>query len=372
MITTISLPLVDIEEARDGDEVSVQVFASRLLIPTPETVEVIKTALMERYRNFNIIEEEWTILISPLTGKLKLKVNTQNDNENDENNDLITYSSKQPYENNDLIVHDPRDTTSRNLGTEGEAEVYNRLVNLFPKLEVKMVSEVAHVADIHIVDEIRNITFIVEVKNKTRLTAEDIDKFKRDLVDMTKASTNRVIGLFISLICPIPRLGLVNIGTDSCYLAKEYTSDTCIDLVVRTYRSVYTKRETTNKTDSVKYDIPINVYKLLSELRMQSAAIESAKEIYCKQIEINKQSTANMYDLLAKADMQKHLIDFINNEFGDVVGSVNIVNNDEELLRDYLSSRTRKTIRQRDIRSLFPSVTSTLTLDEIWTRYGPQ
>ena len=245
------------------------------------------------------------------------------------------------------------------LGKTGEEYVYDLILKAFPRFENILVSETSHVADIHSVDVNNKLMFVYEVKNKKGLTVEDINKFDRDLKLLKRCHPNyKVIGIFTSLNVPIPKIGHVGIEFDRCYLSEGYVSIECLKLVIGMYTAIFSKVE--KPKEKVNYEIPTSVYKLLSELRSQYVDLTSAQEIYKEQLEMNKKSSSFMMDLLAKTNIQIHFINFINNEFKDVLDNeeaqAELNNMDEERLREYIKSTPRSKITKKYILETYPSI----------------
>lgn len=245
------------------------------------------------------------------------------------------------------------------LGKTGEEYVYGLILKAFPRFENILVSETSHVADIHSVDVNNKLMFVYEVKNKKGLTVEDINKFDRDLNALKRCHPNyKVIGIFTSLNVPIPKIGRVGIEFDKCYLSEGYVSIECLKLVIGMYTAIFSKVE--KPKEKVNYEIPTSVYKLLSELRSQYVDLTLTQEIYKEQLEMNKKSSSFMMDLLAKTNLQIHFINFINNEFKDVIDNeetqAELNNMDEERLRKYIRSTPRSKITKKYILENYPSI----------------
>ena len=187
-----------------------------------------------------------------------------NDNNDDENDDEIMVSIPEPESEvveRSFNIHEQDDeqivnkqiipekdemfvkmmneknnaNTSQHLGVIGEKYVLDLLHQIRPKNETLLVSTMAHVADLHSIDYIHNLFWMIEVKNKSTLTPEDVDKFKRDLARMTQQHANdklKVIGLFLSLrSTSIPKIGDLFISGNEIYLSKSYFSDESLKIV---------------------------------------------------------------------------------------------------------------------------------------------
>lgn len=267
----------------------------------------------------------------------------------------------------------PLTYASTHLGVMGESNVTDRLTKLFPKMLIEHVSSTPHVGDIHMSDLKRNIKFMIEVKNKTSLTKEDIDKFESDLTNVTEKTDLRVIGVFLSLRSTIPRFGSCVIQHDRCYLAQSYTSDEALTMIVDVYRSLFHPIETT--TEKVEYVVPDNVKELLFRLKNEHQSLASMRSMIEQQLQFNVTSSENMRNLLMKLDLQKQLIMFIDRSFGEIIDEdvrhEVVVANDEEQLREYINSTPVKQIRKAYITEHFSTVNglNRMKLADIITRY---
>lgn len=282
---------------------------------------------------------------------------------------------EQPLADSSLLtVPEPR-CSAPELGDIGESIIFNHLQSLFPKLELRLVSATSHVADIHLIDENTNTCFVFEVKNKTALTRDDLSKFDSDLENIRTRQlyTNMsIVGVFVSLRAPIPRYGDCFISNDVCYLSQNFLSDECLYMVIDMYRNIVRKLKPKTEKKTIAYQIPENVYTLIARLRSEYSSLNTSREYYMKQIEINRQSSGMMQELLCKTDIQLQFIDFINREFSDVIDVVNVQSDDETRLREYL--QTNKRVLKKDLISMFPSMTilRNMKLDEIKSRFGMQ
>ena len=127
------------------------------------------------------------------------------------------------------------ENTSQHLGVIGEKYVLDLLHQIRPKNETLLVSTMSHVADLHSIDQIHNLFWMIEVKNKSTLTTEDVNKFKRDLARITQQQANnklKVIGLFLSLrSTSIPKIGDLFISGNEIYLSKSYFTNESLKIV---------------------------------------------------------------------------------------------------------------------------------------------
>jgi len=256
---------------------------------------------------------------------------------------------------------------SHALGDEGEQLVFKQLQRLFPTFETRLVSSIAHVADIHLIDE--NRCFVFEIKNKSSVSNDDLVKFDSDLATLSSKNDMQYIGVFISLRSPIVKFGKCFIANDRCYLAQEYANDECLKLVIDMYRNIICKTRSYELVETKKFEIPANVYTLISRLRAEYSTLNSNRDYYTQQLEFNRKSSGLMNELLARVDVQLHFIDFINKEFAELPTVDVPVNEDEERLKEYL--KTNRKPLKRELLIQFPSLTCirNMSMKEIKERY---
>ena len=256
---------------------------------------------------------------------------------------------------------------SHALGDEGEQLVFKQLQRLFPTFETRLVSSIAHVADIHLIDE--NRCFVFEIKNKSSVSNDDLVKFDSDLATLRSKNDMQYIGVFISLRSPIVKFGKCFIANDRCYLAQEYANDECLKLVIDMYRNIICKTRSYEPVETKKFEIPANVYTLISRLRAEYSTLNSNRDYYTQQLEFNRKSSGLMNELLARVDVQLHFIDFINKEFAELPTVDVPVNEDEERLKEYL--KTNRKPLKRELLIQFPSLTCirNMSMKEIKERY---
>ena len=126
------------------------------------------------------------------------------------------------------IIDNQKSSKSQELGVIGETEIFEMIKNCFPEYENLLVSKTSHQADIHSIDRTNNILYAYEIKNKLSITSEDLSKFENDLKTISDQQLDlKVIGIFISLHAPVPRIGNLSIKPDKCYLTQEYVNNEC-------------------------------------------------------------------------------------------------------------------------------------------------
>lgn len=265
--------------------------------------------------------------------------------------------------------------SSYQIGKTAEEEIFELLKFTFPKYVVEDTSKLSHSGDIHMHDLKNNILYMFEIKNKLTITAEDINKFERDIKTLYK-TYKRVIGVLISLKCDIPIYGELSIQNDKVYITEKYINSECLKIIIDSYESILKqKKKNKNKID---YIISENIYTLLAKLNLEYHDIMENKEIYEKQIEFNNTSTANMTKLINSLNVRQEFITFIRKEFckEDMIdeNEKQQVENDLEIIRlsQYLTSMTKSKITKSSLLSEFPKLKNLIQktkLEELISKY---
>lgn len=92
---------------------------------------------------------------------------------------------------------------SQALGVIGEEMVMDILKDSFRSYEIIKASTQGHRGDIIMRDRLLGLTIMFEVKNKLKITKDDIDKFEYDLDQVQAATGGSTYGIFVSLCCKI-------------------------------------------------------------------------------------------------------------------------------------------------------------------------
>lgn len=309
--------------------------------------------------------------------EIKIETETKPDNEPNVRPDDSSLPSHCKIEEESSIY--PNQYSSYNLGRIGEQAVLSIIEKVRPAFDSNLVSATGHVADIHSIDYKNNIQYVFEIKYKSKITKEDVNKFIRDIENIQKSelSQYRVIGFFISLNSDvIPSIGNLSISRDKIYITRNYFSENMLNLIfqfVETYISIYNEIPESNTTH-VKYELSSNVLELLVKLRSEYASLTKEMELYT-QMKINTEQNLNsIYELMSKVTLKEQFIRFINNEFSDVLPEIkeDISSNEEDKLREYMQSHKKKSIKKRDLIKLFPTMMtklSSMTLNDILAEY---
>ena len=128
-------------------------------------------------------------------------------------------------------IFDLKSTSSIKLGNKAEQD----LKELFIKLGKHCVdmSKTSHVADLWIIDEQNKILYVIESKNKGKISSDDLTKFKFDLDYINKNfktndyKTYEIIGLFVSTRGDIinQEIGSFSFGLYETYISQQYISE---------------------------------------------------------------------------------------------------------------------------------------------------
>ena len=258
------------------------------------------------------------------------------------------------------VIEEKATVGSRELGEHGELRVLRFLQSTFPKLDIRLVSNEPHVGDIHLIDDERKLLFMIEVKNKVWLSKEDIGKFRRDLNNMKKTHDEyNIVGLFISILSPIPSMGKVHIEYDCCFLGGEdMITPQSISLIVEIYSRMWMKE--TTSTTKVVYEIPPNVYSLISQLTIQSVNSERELAILDVQLKSLNEMRNNLLELQHIARIRNQFIELLRKEF-PTTDIPDITHDEEERLREWLPTQPKR-ITKKEILREFPQLHNKLSL----------
>ena len=97
--------------------------------------------------------------------------------------------------------------------------------------------------------------------------------------------------------------------------------------------------------------------------------------MYQRQIEMNNESSKLMSQLILKSDIQLEFINFINNEFKDILTDESVKSQESEdkerKLRTYLMSKPVRSIKKNAILEEFPDIPDLklMTLSAIIEKY---
>lgn len=267
----------------------------------------------------------------------------------------------------------PLTYSSYALGKMGENEIYEMFRRTFPKFETTLTNDVSHAGDLQVHDPISKITYLVEVKNKKTLTANDITKFEDDITRL-KSTSAKVVGIFLSLNSPIPKYGEMAVDLGHVYLSQHYVTPECIELAIDMFSKIVGDRMEGGSGQAVQYEIPKNVYTLVGQLQLQYHSLQRDKEDCELQIDQNGKSTQRMIAMLARIQLKLEFITFLNKEFKDVTGrqEVSMIEIEETKLRNYLAMHSNP--RKKDLIEMFPMLATrlqALTLTNIKLQFCP-
>lgn len=280
----------------------------------------------------------------------------------------------------------PEIKASQQLGVIGENEVLEYLKRHFQSgFDVERISNVGHSGDIHLTCEEKKIKFLIEVKNKTQISKDDVEKFEKDIKTVSgQYSDYRIVGLFISIRARIPGCGAYGVGYDRIWLAEEYASESSVILAINLflrYASMMTGGRVEEPARSVRYEISENVINIIAQVRAERHSLDREREICKNQIVRQQESMAEIQELLHGLDLREQFFNFLDMEFDQVIPQAGEIargrrrQEAERELRDYLASAPKSKIKVCDIRSLYgefiPEV-MTHTKDWIFQEYGPK
>ena len=345
------------------------------LIDLPEEIELPEVPIVERAMILESDNEDYTIKPT------------------DQMKDKFVHSSA-PIAANDskfisMMTTNNDKNSSQQLGVIGEHYVLELLQQIKPRNETILVSTMPHVADLHSIDYINNIFWVIEVKNKSNLTPEDVDKFKRDLERMTQQHANdklKCIGLFLSLrSTSIPKIGDLYVDGNEIYLSKTYFTPETVKIVfnfVEQYQTLLNAKnnsttltggntETTSRPAFTAEDL-----ELLALLNTEYQHLTRDIELYTS---IRSNCSANLQhveELTASARMKQRLIYCLNRQLS---ASDDIIDRTTESIQynafiDYIKTQSNKNnIKKTLILQRFPALMTSINRigwneyrDEAW------
>ena len=280
----------------------------------------------------------------------------------------------------DMMTTNNTQNGSQQLGVIGEQYVLELIQqHIRPKNETILVSSMPHVADIHSVDYINNIFWVIEVKNKSNLTPEDVDKFKRDLKRMTQQniqSNFQVVGLFLSLrSLSIPKIGDVYITGNEIYLSKTYFTPEILKIVfsfVEQWKQLLTDTTTRPQAGqasqdaiaATQYVIPAQTLELFALLNTEYQHINRDVELYDSMRHNCSENLQYIEELMISAKLKQRLIYCLNQQVSSSPIDGNIISQSTEetqynMLIDYLKGQTSKSsIKKQTILQRYPILTT--------------
>ena len=329
--------------------------------------------IVERAMNTSTLDNEYTAINSIIKPEASSKV-AANDSK------FISMMTT----NNDK-------NSSQQLGVIGERYVLELLQSIKPQNETILVSSMPHVADLHSIDYINNIFWVIEVKNKSNLTPEDVDKFRRDLERMTQQHANdklKCIGLFLSLrSTSIPKIGDLYINGNEVYLSKSYFTPETVKIVfnfVEQYQNLLNAKNGAacsssldgGSNDHTRPAFTAEDLELLALLNTEYQHLTRDIELYTS---IRSNCSANLQhieELATTARMKQRLIYCLNRQLSS---SDDIIDRTTENVQynafiDYIKTQSNKSnIKKTLILQRFPALMTSINRvgwneyrDEAW------
>ena len=301
-----------------------------------------------------------------------------NDNVTKVIEDEPTILKDEPTILKDDIIESKNTISSKEKGVIGEEAVCSLIRKINPKLDVILVSSTGHLADIHVIDYKNNIKYIVEVKYKQIITRDDIVKFEKDVESMKKSDNNKIVGLFLSINSDnIISIGRYHIDFDMIYLTSKFINEQTLSMIFDIISLEYKLSKVKQKHDetNIKYEIPPNVLHLIAQLQAEYTSINHEKETYLSMKHNTERNLCFIQELLGKLVLKEQFIKLINDEFNDIlpIVSVSVSDNEENKLREYISTTNKKDIRKKNLLTMFPVLSTQLgsmKLQDIFTKYG--
>lgn len=258
-----------------------------------------------------------------------------------------------------------KEMSSYNIGKHGETFVLDTIREVKPHYEISTVSATGHVGDIHVNDNVNMIKYLIEVKEKTVITKDDITKFDNDMKLLKQTNSlqyKNIYGIFISLETDtIPSIGKYKITNNYVYLGKSMFNKDILTIIFSMMESLCVLSEVS--TNRITYDIPVKVYELISRLRLEYNIIINEEEIYKNMITNCESNLLSVNKLQRNNMIKKDFIRFINDEFSNILPIIdNGVNRKEEdRLRAFLANKKKKDILKKTLMDDFPSFRTELS-----------
>ena len=281
---------------------------------------------------------------------------------------------------NTMMTTNNNKNSSQGLGVIGENYVLETLQHIKPSNETLLVSTMPHVADLHSIDYINNLFWVIEVKNKSNLTPEDVDKFKRDLVRMSQQHANdklKVIGLFLSLrSTSIPKIGELYISGNEIYLSKTYFSAESLKIVfnfVESYQQLFSP--TANIQDQqVITSFDSKSLELLALLNTEYQHLTRDLELYDSMRSNCSTNLQHIEELTISARMKQRLIYCLNRQ---ISSNDDVIDKSTEDVQynsfiEYVKQQpTKAAIQKKVILNRFPALM--VSINRIgWNEYRDQ
>lgn len=144
---------------------------------------------------------------------------------------------------------------SQHKGRDGEAYVAHLIGLVHPELSLMPASDHIHNTDIHALDGHSDTLYAIEVKYKEIVTARDVSKFKRDIEEISLRRDEMIIGVFISLSCPIiPGFGEYARDGNNVYLGKRYATPESLRILLD--HTLYTRSSLPTRMRLMLSDYP--------------------------------------------------------------------------------------------------------------------
>lgn len=185
--------------------------------------------------------------------------------------------------------------TSKELGIIGEEQIYNMIIEVNNKLNVKIVSSTSHCGDINVIDEKLGIYYIIEVKNKQSIDQNDINKFISD-VESNNNNLYKIFGIFMSInTINIPKKGSIYIDGNMIYLTSKYINKEVINILFNLLiPSLLNIQKTKNNITTFRYEFDEEKLNMILNVKKQYTDIKNIYNFINEEININSKSRENL------------------------------------------------------------------------------
>lgn len=217
--------------------------------------------------------------------------NNINNINNNDNNNIVNYNIIEPNKKYMLVDLEQYNKlfkftfSSQHLGVIGEDHIYEILCSL--NYNPINTAKTAHVGDIHL--KFDNFIIMFEIKNKLKITRDDIIKFKSDIETLKQTNIN-VCGCFISLYEYLPFK--FNIHETYMTNPNEYTLQTYIESLKLIFQS-------DNNLISVQNKLNNQLINYSSEIKMIDKHIKYSEELNKDMIDLKKSLSTKLDTIIS-------------------------------------------------------------------------
>lgn len=366
-----------INEIKQSQQEEFKEIINNSIIPIKNSIQNIEVS-EQKYNNLyckiETIQNSFSIYNNYIN-TLNSTISSNFENINEKLKIIDTY--KNMFEQQKTLINTSVDNitkTSKKLGEIGETNVMQLFSSVNKKYDIKLISGTGHCGDISVYDSTRNITYMIEVKNKQNIDKNDIDKFISD-INNTDNKLTTYFGLFISLNTnTIPYKGDFCIENNTIYLSKNYINIENLKIICNNLIPLILNKEKTKNT-IIKYEYDIDKDKLDLILNVKQQYYDSMNIVKIIDEEIDKNlSSKNNLEKIKKLmfDYMLKLEDINNTLKLDSKEVDNVRNEVLERFKNYMKNTPKKKITKTYLLeefSLIKDIIQESTIKELRLKY---